>query len=460
MRRDNGNISTLLTMTLWRIYRNIWNLKIAMAIIASIALGIGHGYLDGLRFSQVRNEYVNLQKSNEANFEKAATYSQILPSVVARPNPNSIICGNARDLVVGAAVLRGILGQPIFYNPYTLDNPYLYFAVSGGFGGSILLLHALFALALTYNSVSTDTRISAVRLLFSFGISRLAYLFAEWLAAVVTMLIPLVIGLIVFIVAAGTAGAEIKIFSTPIVGLILLSLCITSAYAWLGLWLSASMKSSHSALTLAVVIWACTTWLLPSLASETARLIQPINNDINAKLEGPSFQDSIIVASLPTKPSEGVDNWTASSVQFTIEGYYSKQSLNIQQRNMLTEQFKVYEILCISSPIAYSQLSLASICEAGENGARDFIKYCLLQNDFLYQWQREHIKRDPQRFFVKTGTDDPLDLNGLENIQHYASTSSPVRTFVVSFLPLIIWNTILAIGSIISFNKKSLVQTQ
>ncbi|MDD4051748.1 MAG: ABC transporter permease subunit, partial [candidate division Zixibacteria bacterium] len=392
-----GGGRPFLTLFRWRMLQNIRGYKLLLAVLASIVIGIGHGYIDGSRFHQISEEHSTILRSERERIGRARTYATALPAVVTKLEAQTIVAGSPVDMMGGAALIRGIFGGPIYYNPYSLNNPFLYFRISGGFAGSLVMLLGLFALSLTYNSASMDRRIGQVRLLLSFGISRRDYLLSEWSAAVFTMMIPLLIAMAVFLVTTASVGASISALSVTVIGTLLLTLLTISIFAWVGLWLSASSETSRGALTMAIVFWAAVSWIWPWIASETAQFAFPISNRISFRAEGPSYADSLFIAAIPTTPPPGVSGWSNEYTRQVAEGYLGRQTLSGDQRNALSRQLSLFEKLSVFSPVTISQLSLASVSGVAGYGARRFLEYCQTVNQYVRNWQSERMTANPLR---------------------------------------------------------------
>lgn len=450
----------LATLVWWRITQNLKSPLVLLAIIASVILGAGHGLLDGKRFTERQAEFQNVRKSVIEELGRVRTYSQVIPYVLIKPEPDVLIAGGLENSTGLAARLWGVFGEASVYNPYTLDNPFLYFSISGGFGGSVISLYALFALALTFRAASTDRRIGAIRLLLSFGVSRSQYLAAEWSAALLTMAAPFVLGLATLLIASRTAGAYIHLASMPILALTILTMISTSAFSWLGLWISSQSNTARASLTISIVVWAIATWAWPSTAAEVGRLVKPVQENLYSRTTGQSRSDSLLVASLPTTPPVGTTGWSSIYLESRSSQNANSMVLSARQRNTLGSQYNIYSLLSCVSPIAAGKTGLASVCGSGGDGVLRFLQFCSLENEHVATWHRERLNQEPLRGLVDVYSDQPLVLNNIQAVREYLPTRDSWVRLLQSLIPLIMVNCILAFWATISFNCKSLVQAK
>lgn len=450
----------MFTLIWWRIHQNLRGPILWLAIVASLILGMGHGILDGQRFADRQSEFLKVRKGAQDNIQMAKAYCQVTPTVLSKPDPSVLIAGALETSTGQAARLQGIFGEVTVFNPYTLDNPFLYYSISGGYGGSVFSLHALFALALTFRVVATDRRVATIRLLLTFGIGRTRFLVAEWVAALLTLLLPFSIGLTALLIVSQMAGAPLALLTLPVLSLVLLSGLTTGGFAWLGLWISSHSKTARAALTISIVIWALAAWVWPSVTAEIARVLQPISMGADIGHESKPSSDSLLVASLPIKPSTAVQNWSLFLQESRPVQERGREQYTARQRNILGQQYTMYRFLSCISPIAASRTALSSVCGSGGDGVVRFLRYCNNLNERVANWQRERITIDPQRAFILTNSDPPLIVNGIESVYEYEPTQGSFSRLLMSLIPLILVMSLSAIGAIISFNRKSLVAAQ
>ena len=449
----------ILTLINWRVYQNLRSFTIYLALILSIILGIGYGYIDGHNYLDIQNKYQNNISSVQYGNAIAKVYSQFRPRVFISPDPHSLLISSSIVGVRSAAELMGLFGEPIFSNPYLVDNPFLYYKQSGGFGLSFILLYALFSILLTYRSLSTDKRIGRIKLIFSFEIKRTWYFIAEWCATIITLFIPMILGIFAFIITIKLIGINISAFSLLSLLLIVYGVMTISTFTTIGLWLSAISKSSRAALMLAIIIWAWAVWIWPSLSSETAQAVIQIDSEVDNTRPGLSYTDSVFLYSLPEKPPDGESDYSYGTSIESITKRYSIQSYSASKEKAIYRQYQLSKLLSYFSPISCAQNGLISICGTGGDGSRKFLDYCISQNKEFSKWQHSRFEEHPYLVLLRPGSlqDAGLNLKDIEPVYEFKATDNPVEFHVLSILPNLIWNCVLLFGAIIAFNRSSLV---
>ena len=85
----------ILTLINWRIFQNLRSFTIYLAVILSILLGIGYGYIDGYNYLDTQKEYLNNIKIAQYGANSVNIYSQVIPIAFACPDPNSLIINSS-----------------------------------------------------------------------------------------------------------------------------------------------------------------------------------------------------------------------------------------------------------------------------------------------------------------------------------------------------------------------------
>ena len=133
----------------------------------------------------------------------------------------------------------------------------------------IQIVFSFFALVLTFNAISAERERGTLRLVLSNRVTRSEVLLTKYSGALVTIAIPLVMGLILGFMILYFGG--IPVFSggflIPSILFLAISLFYLSFFILLGLFCSIAGKSSKNSLVLGLLAWVFIVIILPKAAS-------------------------------------------------------------------------------------------------------------------------------------------------------------------------------------------------
>ena len=192
------------------------------------------------------------------------------------PSPLGFIAeGHEKDLPNAFAVSAFDLDGPqtVLRRNYTLQR---FDALDWVFTVGVILSFAAFAM--TYDSISGETESGTLRLCLSNSLPRATLLFGKYIGAMISLSIPLLIGICMNVLILSLFGVLPLDASywLQIGGVVLFSWLYLSVFATLGLFISCLTRSSSVSLVLLLLVWVCFAVFIPRtgglLASRLAEL--------------------------------------------------------------------------------------------------------------------------------------------------------------------------------------------
>jgi ABC-type transport system involved in multi-copper enzyme maturation permease subunit len=232
-----------------------------------------------------RMRVYHVDKANaDASFKEVRVYSYLRPEVVNPPEPLSIFCQGISSNVGNR--VRIWLGEiPLFATGRAAirDNPLLNSFFSIDFVGIIAIVMSLLALIFTYDACTREKEDGTLKLLLSNSLSRHRILLGKVVGVYLTLL-----PIILFCYILGT----ILILRSPdvsfsagdwgrIILLFFLSLMYFMVFVFIGLLISARLKSSITSIIVCLFFWVFFVFIVPNLAvylAQSLRTIQSYDN--------------------------------------------------------------------------------------------------------------------------------------------------------------------------------------
>lgn len=267
-------------MVIWTIatrtfLRNIYDFRFLIALVLVVgAVGIS-AFLSISQMSERQRAYGQLRHaaSENANLESI--------KLVRRPAPLSFLYeGGEDELPRYLIVTSDMVDLPIeAVSAQALVEPF----VRLDWVFIVLYFYSLLAILLTFDLISGQRELGVLAMVLAQPVSRGALLVGSFVGTLLTVLPALLIGFLIYLVAArlsGMWGAAPDDWVRLLL-VVLLSFLYVSATALLGILASASFERSAVSLTAAFLVWAVITVVAPSAIKLAVQLSVP----------APSFKD-------------------------------------------------------------------------------------------------------------------------------------------------------------------------
>lgn len=214
-------------------------------------------------FSRNRNEYLDKLRQTTKKPEPlgGVTFPQ---SVYKSPNPLQFLAeGHEQDLPntceVGAFYTEG---------PYLKSRGNFMLGRSNPFDWAFVMgtIFSFVAIILTYDAISGEREKGTLRLTLSNAVSRGTLLLGKYLAVMVSISMPLFVGItmnLFIIITSGALSFDAGDWA-KICAMIGVSLVYISAFVLLSLFISSSFRESSTALVVLLLLWVMSVVIVPS----------------------------------------------------------------------------------------------------------------------------------------------------------------------------------------------------
>ena len=140
------------------------------------------------------------------------------------------------------------------------------------------LVMSFMAILFTYDAISGEREIGTLSLLMSNSVSRATVLLAKFIGAFLTLMLPLLIGILLNLMIVNASklmsldGSEWLRFGIIVVS----SALYISIFLWLGLFISSQFSNSSSSLLVLLLIWVVFVVLIPNTMGALASSFQQV----------------------------------------------------------------------------------------------------------------------------------------------------------------------------------------
>jgi len=226
-----------------------------------------------------------VDKANAENsFNNVRVYSQLRPEIVKQPQPLSIFCRGISGNV-GNRVKIWLGEKPLFATGKAAirDNPLLNSFFSIDFVGIIAIVMSLLALIFTYDACTREKEDGTLKLQLSNSLSRYRILLGKVLGVYLTFL-PIVLFCYILSTILILHSPNISFSAGEwgrIILLFLASLLYFTVFVFIGLLISARLKSSITSIIVCLFFWVFFVFVMPNLAvymAESLKKVQSYDN--------------------------------------------------------------------------------------------------------------------------------------------------------------------------------------
>jgi ABC-type transport system involved in multi-copper enzyme maturation permease subunit len=342
-------------------------------------------------------------------------YSALSVAVDRTPAPLRVLARGLDDALPAYAIIRGNFGPTTLTSrqaaPISSSLPLEPSQVVGLFG-------SLLALLVTCDTVGKEREQGTLQLVLSYPVRRSIILLGEYIAAMLVVLVPIVLCVILFLAVSAVTGRialDGNIFAGVAMFIVTLALLISTATAT-GLMITSLVRSSTTALTIGLFIWAMFAVVYPAVAPSLTRLLAPVDS-----IASPESSDTL------TK------YWRKAGV--TTAGTRATERL-LQQR---MAQAAVFHRLAFPSPYSLYLESAESSAGTSLSSYGTFIASTERVAAQFNRWEADKLRQYPTRGTTYDMTDLPLDITG--RVANEVTVARPqIADAVAAILVLLLWN--------------------
>lgn len=160
----------------------------------------------------------------------------------------------------------------------------------------IKIVFSLYVLLLGYDAISGEKEQGTLRQTLSHSIGRLRLLVAKYLAILLTMLVPLILGILISLIIVGVSIPQVLTLSnlSRILLMLLLALIYFSIFAFLSLLISSAIHQSSLVLLILLAIWVLFAIIIPNISGVLSEEFAKVPSEYQtAKQVGPMIQQLV-----------------------------------------------------------------------------------------------------------------------------------------------------------------------
>ena len=424
------------------ILENLLSLRFMLSLVLIICLFAASGVVFTGEYSQQLQDYWNKTNKNLSALSEqtnrlyeVAFYQQ---EVYRKPNP----------LTLCAEGFEKSLPNSFKFNVFTADLPAL--KGQGNFTVShfndidwafiISMILSFVALVFTYDRICGEKQAGTLRLILAGSIPRHKILLGKYFGTIITLGIPLVIGLLVNLIIVVSSkdiaidgGMWLKIFV-----IFLLSLLYLSIFVLLGMFISSRTDRSVNCMVILLMVWVGLVILIPGVGRiiSDASYKMPTAAELEKRLEESDDQISQNAKDGKYGPNaqNHSDNPKASWVNPPARARYDNAEQDARNRvteehhnKMLAQAFAGRNFTCISPTVIYQRASEA-IAGTGINHCVNLYRQIRQYQVNLKEYIRSKDSEDPDSLHLlspntnsvrmwKTISHKPVDFDTVPKFQ-------------------------------------------
>ena len=342
----------------------------------------------------------------------------------------------------------------------------------------IKIVFSLYVLLLGYNSVSGEKAQGTLRLILSNQHGRISFLAGKYCAILLTVFIPLIIGVLINLIILGIFIPKILIFSNiiRILLMLLLGMVYLSVFAFLSLLFSSLMHQSSLVLLSLLAVWVFFTIIIPNISGILSRSFSDVPSEYQtAKQVGPMIQQQVWagIGEVRKKAEKGELTTEEEVKRETNLAFEEGQQDLIKHyksyENAMKRREQLAQILSRFSPTALFQYSSENIANSGKNRENQFLKdgraYSLIYDDYILNKVGQLVGTSMWSFSTTIALNGKSVYISSPEAKEYEGDKSDFPVFTESKInlayslrlslldlaALLLWNIILALFAFIAF---------
>ena len=469
------------------IYHNLMTLRFVLMIILLPVLMVANALIYGFGDSGYREEVNTYHRAMERRLSLVKGYAEESLGKLAMRGPGEIykqpspfkFCADGADELIprsipivgsGAARGGGVTTAYHWRELWTLE----YLPSNHGSDATTLIkidwvfigiFMSFFVILFTFDAIAGERAYGTLSLMMSNQISRGQMLFAKYLGAFLTLMVPLVIGVLMNLLVIYLSG-NIPFSSSDclrILGMIGLFALHISIFIFLGLFFSSRVSNAITSLVWLLLTWVCLAFIFPSLLGLFVGTLDPIPSieivSSRKRTQLANIEDEfrpmelLEVTKLSEAPSPDNPSATRRWATYFTRRYETRTQIADTHVDQQFRQVRLARELTQISPIVCFQYAMEGLANTGIVSYMDFVKqvrrYRQTFVDFIKTEDRSHP--DSLHVYpVREGlSQKPVDPNAVPRFEERPSYQSVI--FPVALL--ILFNIMFFIAAQLSFLK-------
>ena len=324
---------------------------------------------------------------------------------------------------------------------------------------------SFFVILFTFDAIAGERAHGTLSLMMSNQISRGQVLFAKYLGAFLTVMVPLVIGVLMNLLVIYLSGNIPFNFSDclRILGMIGLFALHISIFIFLGLFFSSRVSNAITSLVWLLLTWVCLAFIFPSLLGLFVGTLDPIPSieivSSRKRTQLANIEDEfrpmelLEATKLSEAPSPDNPSATRRWATYFTRRYETRTQIADTHVDQQFRQVRLARELTQISPIVCFQYAMEGLANTGIVSYMNFVKQVRRYRQTFIGFIKTEDRSDPESLHiypVREGlSQKPVDPNAVPRFDERPSYQSVV--FPVALL--ILFNILFFIAAQLSFLK-------
>jgi|CXWL01.1.fsa_nt_gi ABC-type transport system involved in multi-copper enzyme maturation permease subunit len=429
----------VLHLVKWSLLQSVGNWKYVLLVVVGTILGTLSGIYESRRIRSQEDELAATQRLYFQKIERSKTFSTLLPLLARHTEVNSIFIGGASNWFDAVAILPGLYGNPVIWNPFASSNPYLVFSFESDFSSLIVSILILYAILLSCNVVVLPRQNGNLKFLYSYGVSSRSYLFSQFLSCSISVFFILVLVTISVMATAALEGHPIHFILSAAVVFVVLTQTMLTCVILMGIFISIVSRTQKAALTWAVCAWVGIVWLWPTLVVSVGEGFS-VSSSVYSKTNSMSYSplDSTYISNLPKELPFKAKSIVRENSPSALKQYLDKSVPYGLYSKMEQENRTANSIYKLSFYAAFESALGASL-GVGLSTLPAFEKACTMENIKWANWQRRELDAAPLRSQFYTERDTLFVIKSGSMLKGASIDSGLKDEFVICIGILLTW---------------------
>ena len=468
------------------IYHNLMTLRFVLMIILLPVLMVANALIYGFGDSGYREEVNAYHRAMESRLSLVKGYAEESLGKLAMRGPGEIykqpspfkFCADGVDEliprsipIVGSGAARGGVTTGYSWRElWALE----YLPSNHGSDATTLIkidwvfigiFMSFFVILFTFDAIAGERAQGTLSLMMSNPISRGRMLFAKYLGAFFTLMVPLTIGILMNLLIIYLS--ESILFSSGdwlrILGMVGLFALHISIFIFLGLFFSSRVSNAITSLVWLLLTWVCLAFIFPSLLGLFVGTLDPIPSieivSSRKRTQLANIEDEfrpmelLEVTKLSEAPSPDNPSATRRWATYFTKRYETRTQIADTHVDQQFRQVRLARELTQISPIVCFQYAMEGLANTGIVSYMNFVKQVRRYRQTFVDFIKTEDREDPESLHiypVREGlSQKPVDPNAVPRFEECPSYQSVI--FPVGLL--ILFNILFFIAAQLSFLK-------
>ncbi len=331
------------------------------------------------------------------------------------------------------------------------------------------LVMSFMAILFTYDAISGERETGTLSLIMSNSVSRATVLLAKFIGAFLTLMIPLLIGILLnLIIVSVSALVSLDGSEWTRIGIIfVISAIYISIFLWLGLFISSQFSNSSSSLLLLLLIWVVFVVLIPNTMgvlassfqhvpsrSEVSRLKQARLDEIDHRYFGADRRLFQFGSPSDNPPKiEALQVWAGYLTgRADVKSRFDDEHLNKQLAQVaFTQQ------ITRLSPAAIYKYAVESLSGTGFARHKRFVQHARRYRQQFIDFIKSEDKGDNESshvYFLKEGlSQKPVAFNSIPKFSEKLTLGITFKGALVDLMLLVSLTLLLFMAAVLAFMR-------